>query len=78
MEYKCETSKGYAKTTRRTGDPVAVKFTDDFRFVGLYGGNSPGVSITLVGRDGAGCNPGEYTVVIAVADFLAIARSLKG
>ena len=77
MEYKCETSRGYAKTARKGGDPIAVQFTDDFRFVGPYGGNAPGVSIKFIGRDGDTAL-GEYTVVIATQDFLAIARSLKG
>jgi len=78
MEYICETSKGYAKTARRTGDPATVKFTDDFRFVAVHGGNAPGVSITLAGRDGESVSTGDYTVVISTKDFLAIARSLKG
>ena len=69
MEYKCETSTH----NRDVGDPVAVKFTDNSRFIGQHGGNTDGVSITTVNRKGdtlTHCS-------ISVRDFLAIARALK-
>ena len=76
MEYICETSKGSGQNARKVGEPYAIKFSDELRFVGKYGGNAEGVSITAVDRGGNVV--GDYTTVIAVKDFLAIARSLKG
>ena len=70
MEYKCETNRH----GRDTGDAYAIRFTDDARFFDAQGGNTDGVAITAVDRGG---NTLTHCV-IAVRDFLAIARSLKG
>ena len=70
MEYKCETNwQG-----RDTGDAYAIQFTDDARFVDVRGSDTEGVAITAVDQGG---NTLTHCV-IAVRDFLAIARSLEG
>ncbi len=69
MEYKCETNH----QGRDTGDAYAIRFTDDARFLDAQGGNTDGVAITAVDQVG---NTLTHCV-IAVKDFLAIARSLK-
>ena len=69
MEYKCETNR----QGQDTGDAYAIQFTDDARFFDAQGGDTDGVAITTVDRGG-------HTLthcVIAVKDFLAIARSLE-
>ena len=70
MEYKRETNRH----DRDTGDAYAIQFTDDARFFDAQGGNTDGVAITAVDRDG---NTLTHCV-IAARDYLAIARPLKG
>ena len=69
MEYKCETNRH----GRDTGDVYAIQFTDAARFLDGQGGNTDGGAITAVDEGG---NTLTHCV-IAVKDFLAIARSLK-
>ena len=64
MEYMCETNR----QGRDTEDAYVIRFTDDAR-----GSNTEGVAITAVDQSG---NTLTHCV-IAVRDFLAIARLLE-
>ena len=70
MEYRCETN-GHVQGT---GDAYAIQFKDNAHFFDGRGGNTDGVAITDV--DQGGNTLTHY--VIAVKDFLAIARLLGG
>ena len=69
MEYMCETYR----QGRDTEDAYAIRFPVDARFVDVRGSNTEGVAITAVDQSG---NTLTHCV-IAVRDFLAIARSLE-